>query len=46
MLLWAGYFDNAYNLFPEYVMNIGLQIENAHAPYLHANDLWKDSFDG
>jgi L-ribulose-5-phosphate 3-epimerase len=46
MLLWAGYFDKDYNLFPEYARNIGLQIENAHAPYLRANDLWKDSLDG
>ncbi|NLW70712.1 MAG: sugar phosphate isomerase/epimerase [Eubacteriaceae bacterium] len=46
MLLWAGYFDKDYKLFPEYASKIGLQIENAHAPYLHANDLWKDTLDG
>ena len=46
MLLWADYFDNDYNLFPEYASNIGLQIENAHAPYLRANYLWKGTLDG
>ena len=46
MLLWADYFDKDYNLFPEYARNIGLHIENAHAPYLRANDLWEDSIDG
>lgn len=46
MLLWADYFDKDYKLFPEYASIIGLQIENAHAPYLRANDLWKDTLDG
>ncbi|MDD4496000.1 MAG: sugar phosphate isomerase/epimerase [Eubacteriales bacterium] len=46
MLLWAAYFDKDYKQFPEYASKIGLQIENAHAPYLRANDLWKDSLDG
>lgn len=46
MLLWADYFDKDYKQFPEYASKIGLQIENAHAPYLRANDLWKDSLDG
>ncbi len=42
----VDYFDNDYNLFPEYARNIGLQIENAHAPYLRANDLWEDTLEG
>ncbi len=46
MLLWADYFDKDYKLFPKYASEIGLEIENAHAPYLRANDLWKDSLDG
>jgi L-ribulose-5-phosphate 3-epimerase len=46
MLLWADYFDKDYRLFPEYASKVGLQIENAHAPYLRANDLWKDTLDG
>ncbi|MFO7637218.1 MAG: sugar phosphate isomerase/epimerase family protein [Clostridia bacterium] len=46
MLLWSDYFDNDYNLFPEYARNIGLRIENAHAPYLHANDLWENTLAG
>lgn len=46
MLLWADYFDKDYKLFPKYASEIGLKIENAHAPYLRANDLWQDSLDG
>jgi L-ribulose-5-phosphate 3-epimerase len=46
MLLWADYFDKDYRLFPEYAGKVDLQIENAHAPYLRANDLWKDTLDG
>ncbi|HZK39442.1 MAG TPA: hypothetical protein VFD23_04745 [Clostridia bacterium] len=46
MLLWTDYFDKDYKLFPEYASKVGLQIENAHAPYQRANDLWKDSLDG
>jgi L-ribulose-5-phosphate 3-epimerase len=46
MLLWADYFDKDYKLFPEYAGKVDLQIENAHAPYLRANDLWKDTLDG
>lgn len=46
ILLWADYFDKDYKQFPEYASKIGLQIENAHAPYLRTNDLWKDFLDG
>ncbi len=46
MLLWADYYDKDYKQFPEYASKICLKIENAHAPYLRANDLWKDTLDG
>jgi len=46
LLLWADYFDKDYKRFPEYAGKAGLHVENAHAPYLNANDLWEDTVDG
>ena len=46
LLLWADYFDKDYTRFPEYARNAGLYVENAHAPYMNANDLWKDTING
>jgi len=46
LLLWADYFDNDFKLFPDYARKVGLNIENAHAPYLNANDLWKNNING
>ena len=43
MLLWADYFDEDYRLFPEYARQAGLEVENAHAPYMNANFLWRDN---
>ena len=46
LLLWADYFDKDYMHFPDYARNAGLHVENAHAPYMNANDLWKDTING
>ena len=46
LLLWADYFDKDYTRFPEYARKVGLCVENAHAPYMNANDLWKDTING
>jgi sugar phosphate isomerase/epimerase len=46
LLLWADYFDKDYMYFPDYARNAGLYVENAHAPYMNANDLWQDTIDG
>jgi sugar phosphate isomerase/epimerase len=46
LLLWADYFDKDYKQFPEYARNAGLNIENAHAPYMNANALWEDTING
>lgn len=40
ILLWADYFDPDYKDFPKYAATQGLYVENTHAPYLHANDVW------
>jgi sugar phosphate isomerase/epimerase len=46
LLLWADYFDKDYKSFPDYARDAGLYVENAHAPYLNANELWKDNING
>ena len=46
LLLWADYFDKDYTRFPDYARNARLHVENAHAPYMNANDLWKDTING
>lgn len=46
ILLWANYFDADYKEFPKYAEKEGLFVENAHAPYMKANTIWKDSIDG
>ena len=46
LLLWADYFDKDYKYFPDYARNASLYVENAHAPYMNANDLWKDIING
>lgn len=46
LLLWADYFDKDYKKFPEYARNVGLYVENAHAPYMNANALWEDTVNG
>jgi sugar phosphate isomerase/epimerase len=46
LLLWADYFDKDFMRFPEYARNAGLFVENAHAPYMNANDIWKDTLNG
>lgn len=46
MLLWADYFDKDYKQFPEYARSAGLNVENAHAPYMNANALWEDTING
>lgn len=46
LLLWADYFDKDYMRFPDYARAAGLCVENAHAPYMNANDLWKDTING
>lgn len=43
ILLWADYFDPDYRDFPKYAAREGLFVENTHAPYQYANDVWKDS---
>ncbi|MCL2546767.1 MAG: sugar phosphate isomerase/epimerase [Oscillospiraceae bacterium] len=46
LLLWADYFDSDYKDFPAYARDVGLYVENAHAPYMNANFLWEDSING
>lgn len=41
ILLWADYFDEDYKDFPKYTENEGLYVENAHAPYMQANAIWR-----
>lgn len=43
ILLWADYFDPDYKDFPRYAAKEGLFVENTHAPYMHANDVWADT---
>ena len=45
-LIWRDDFDIDYNLFPEYAANMGLYIENMHAPWQDCNDIWLDKIDG
>jgi len=46
ILLWADYFDEDFNRFPDYAAKAGLYVENAHAPYRGANALWYDNLNG
>ena len=46
ILLWADYFDKDYKDFPKYAEEAGLFVENAHAPYMPANTIWKDTVAG
>lgn len=46
ILLWAEYFDEDFNRFPDYAAEAGLYVENAHAPYRGANALWYDNLRG
>ena len=46
ILLWADYFDSDYKKFPSYAEKQGLFVENAHAPYMEANSIWKDGIAG
>ncbi len=43
LLLWADYFNTDYKNFPDYARSAGLDVENAHAPYMNANALWEDT---
>jgi sugar phosphate isomerase/epimerase len=46
ILLWTNQFDSDYKDFPQYAMESGLYVENAHAPYIEANTLWEDNLIG
>lgn len=40
ILLWTDQFDPDYRDFPRYAQEEGLYVENAHGPYLGANEVW------
>ena len=44
--MWTDMFDANYKKFPEYARNAGLHIENIHAMWAKANELWIDNLDG
>lgn len=46
ILLWTDSFDVDYRDFPKYAEQVGLFVENTHAPYIPANTIWKDTIAG
>lgn len=47
MLWWNNDFgDTEFRKNPEIARNIGLLVENIHAPFYHVNNIWLDNVDG
>jgi sugar phosphate isomerase/epimerase len=45
-LIWTDMFSPDYKKFPEYAKNAGLYIENIHAMWTRAHELWINNLDG
>ena len=45
-IMWSDIFDANYKKFPEYARNAGLYVENMHAMWTGANELWADNLAG